>query len=281
MIQKSYDDSPSLYLIPSPIGNLDDITLRSIKIIEFVDVIFAEDTRVAKQLLNHLKIKKNIISSNEHNEYNNREKILSLLKEGKSIGLMSDRGTPTISDPGYEVVKYVADNGYNVICLPGATALIPALAVSGIKTQPFLFYGFLSSKESERKKQLLTLQDERNTIIFYESPHRIQKTLDELLSVFGDRKISISREISKKFEEVTRGSLEEIVNLKKEYKGEIVLVVEGNKEETSIGSIYENVNIYIKEGYSVMESIKKTAKERQIPKSVVYTEYHKNSKEKL
>jgi 16S rRNA (cytidine1402-2'-O)-methyltransferase len=279
MKQKSYDESPSLYLIPTPIGNLDDITLRSIKILEFVDVIFSEDTRETGQLLKHLKITKQLYSSYKENEYNNREKILEMLKNGQNVGLVSDRGTPTISDPGYEISKYIIENNFNVICLPGATALIPALAMSGINPQPFIFYGFLNSKDSQRKKELLSLQDEQYTLIFYESPHRIHKTIKDMYEIFGERKISIVREISKKFEEVNRILLSEMIKDVKEIKGEIVIVVEGNKKDIQVDDLVENVNIYIKEGFSVMDAIKKTAKETKKPKSVVYTEYHKKHKE--
>ena len=154
MSQKSYDNSASLYLIPTPIGNMDDITLRTIKILEEVDFLLTEDTRVTGVLLNHLNIKKKMIANHEHNEDKNKALVLEALQDGKNIGLVSDRGTPVISDPGYAIAKYVIESGYNVIGLPGATALIPALIVSGLEPMPFLYFGFLNSKNSQRDKEL-------------------------------------------------------------------------------------------------------------------------------
>ena len=198
MIQNSYNDTPSLYLIPTPIGNLDDMTYRAVKVLEEVEVIFSEDTRVTLNLLNNFGIKKKLISLHEHNEDILKEKVLEYLKNGYSVGLVTDRGTPIISDPGYKTVKYISDNNYNVIALPGATAFVCALIASGISPQPFLFYGFLNSKDSKRRDELEMLKDNEYTMIFYEAPHRIMKTLNMMLEVFGDRDISISREITKK-----------------------------------------------------------------------------------
>ncbi|MDD2518718.1 MAG: 16S rRNA (cytidine(1402)-2'-O)-methyltransferase [Bacilli bacterium] len=276
MSQKSYDNSPSLYLIPTPIGNLDDITLRTIKTLEQVEVIFAEDTRVTANLLKHLNISKKLISNHNYNETDNHDKLLEYLKNGKDVGIVTDRGTPVISDPGYELVKVAIENNYNVIALPGPTALIPALIVSGLEPSPFLFYGFLNNKEEKRKKELENLKKLDFTIIFYESPHRVEKTLNNMLQVLGDRKISISREISKKFEEVYRGKISTIINDVSNVKGELVLVLEKNKEENNYDNltIVEHVNLYIKEGYDVKESIKKTSQDRQISKNEVYKIYH-------
>jgi len=275
MIQKSYDNTATLYLIATPIGNLEDITLRSIRILSEVDIIYCEDTRVTATLLNHLKIKKPLKSSHKFNEKDKKEEILKFLKENKNIGLVSDRGTPIISDPGYEIVKYAIENGYNVVSLPGASAVLPALTSSGIVPQPFLFFGFLESKESIRKKQLLELVDQTCTLIFYESPHRIEKTMKNMLEIFGNRNISISREISKKFEDVYRGTIEEYINNHLATKGELVIVVEGSKAIQNDLSIEDNINVYIKQGFSSMDAIKKTAKERNIPKKDVYNIYHK------
>lgn len=276
MSQKSYDNSPSLYLIPTPIGNLDDITLRTIKTLEHVEVIFAEDTRVTANLLKHLNISKKLISNHNYNETDNHNKMLEYLKNGKDVGIVTDRGTPVISDPGYELVKVAIDNNYNVIALPGPTALIPALIVSGLEPSPFLFYGFLNNKEEKRKKELENLKKLDYTLIFYESPHRVEKTLNNMLQVFGDRKISISREISKKFEEVYRGKISMVINEVSNVKGELVLIVEKNKEENNYDNltIVEHVNLYIKEGYNIKESIKKTSQDRQISKNEVYKIYH-------
>ena len=210
MSQKSYDGTPSVYLIPTPIGNMEDITLRAINMLKEVEVIFSEDTRVTGLLLQHLDIKKKLIANHEYNEEENKEKIITYLKNGQSVGIVTDRGTPIISDPGYTLSKHVISQGYNVVGLPGATALIPALIMSGLEPAPFLFYGFLNSKQQKREKELEELKDIKATMIFYESPHRIQKTLNDMLKVLGNRNISISREISKKFEEVIRGTITEV-----------------------------------------------------------------------
>lgn len=277
MSQISYNNTPTLYLIPTPIGNLDDITLRAIHVLKEVEVVFSEDTRVTALLLNHLNIKKKLISNHEYNERENKDKLLEYLKNGYSVGLVSDRGTPVISDPGYELAQVAIENNYNVVSLPGATALIPALTVSGIEPMPFLYYGFLNSKESKRKKELENLKNIKYTMIFYEAPHRITKTLEEMLEIFGNRKISISREITKKFEEVYRGTIQDVIEETKEIKGEIVIVVSGNKEEISYDdlSIEDHINLYIKNGLNSKEAIKKVAEDRNIKKSEVYNIYHR------
>lgn len=275
MIQNSYNDTPTLYLIPTPIGNLEDITYRAVKVLEEVDVIFSEDTRVTLNLLNNFGIKNKLISLHEHNEDVVKTHVLEYLKNGSSVGLVTDRGTPIISDPGYKTVKYVSDNGYNVVTLPGATAFACALVTSGISPQPFLFYGFLNSKDSKKREELELLKENEYTMIFYEAPHRIIKTLNMMLEVFGNREISISREITKKFESIYRGKLEDVIKIVPE-KGEFVIVVEGNKLSNIDFnlSIKEAVDLYIKNGFDVMTSIKKVAKDRKIPKNEVYKEYH-------
>lgn len=275
MIQNSYDNGPTLYLISTPIGNLDDMTYRSVKILSEVSVIFSEDTRVTLNLLTHYGISKKLIALHDHNEETVKDKVLEYLKNGESVGLVTDRGTPIISDPGYKTVKYVSDYGYNVVALPGATAFVPALIVSGIAPQPFLFYGFLDSKDNIRKKELSILADEENTMIFYEAPHRIMKTLKMMFDIFGDRNISISREISKRFETVYRGRISDIIGLIPE-KGEFVMVVEGikNKEIDDNISVKDAVNNYICAGFDVMTSIKKVAKDRRVAKNIIYKEYH-------
>ena len=196
MSQKSYDNSPTLYLIPTPIGNLEDITLRAINTLNKVEVIFSEDTRITKQLLNHLNINKKLIASHKFNESTNDDKLLYYLDKGYDVGLVTDRGTPIISDPGYELVQVAIKNNYNVVSLPGPTAFVPALTSSGLSSQPFLFYGFLNSKKSKREKELEKLKNYQFTIIFYEAPHRISEMLLSLNKVLGNRNISISREIS-------------------------------------------------------------------------------------
>lgn len=277
MSQKSYDNSPTLYLIPTPIGNLDDITLRAIKVLEEVDVIFCEDTRITSMLLNHLNIKKKLISNHKYNEETNKNKILEYLDNNKNVGLVTDRGTPIISDPGFILSSFVIEKGYNVVALPGATAFIPALICSGITPQPFLYYGFLNSKQSKRIKELESLKLYRETLIFYEAPHRLEKTLEDIKSVFGQRYISISREITKKYEEIYRGKISDVIEETKQSKGEFVIVVEGNKENIDLSSlsIIDHINFYINEGFDSKEAIKKVATERNIKKSDVYNKYHR------
>lgn len=279
-MQNSYDGSATLYLVPTPIGNLDDITYRAVKVLAEVEVIFSEDTRVTLNLLNNLNIKKKLISLHEHNEDTVKDKVLEYLKDGKNVALVTDRGTPIISDPGYKTVKYVSDSGFNVVSLPGATALIPAITMSGIKSQPFLFYGFLDSKDSKRKKELEELKDNEYTMIFYEAPHRIINTLNLMLEVLGDRYISVSREITKKFETVYRGKISEVIpNIPD--KGEFVIVVSGaDKIEMDNNlTVKEAVNLYINAGLDVMTSIKKVAKERGVPKGEIYKLYHQEDEE--
>lgn len=276
MLQNSYDGKPTLYLISTPIGNLDDITYRSVKILNDVDVIFSEDTRVTLNLLNYLGINKKLIALHEHNEDMAKEKVLEYLKNGNNIALVTDRGTPIISDPGYKTVKYITDNNYNVVALPGPTAFVPALITSGLAPQPFLFYGFLDSKDSLKRSELERLSDEEETIIFYEAPHRIIRTLNMMLEIFGDRNISISREISKKFETIYRGKISDVINIIPE-KGEFVIIVEGIKDKIVDNNITikDAVDNYIRTGFDVMTSIKKVAKDRNVPKNVIYKEYHK------
>ena len=278
MIQKSYDGTPTLYIVPTPIGNLEDITIRALNILKEVDVIFAEDTRTTKQLLNHYNITNKLVASHLYNETQNEEKELKYLKENKNIAIVSDRGTPVISDPGYILVKTAIENNYNVVCLPGATAVIPALVMSGLSGGPFMFYGFLNSKESKRKKELETLKSITYPIAFYEAPHRLIKTLNNIYEIFGNRKIAIVREISKKYEEVIRGTVENILKTVENLKGEIVIITEGNQEIKTFDnlSIKDHVNLYVEDGLTTNEAIKKVAKERSVSKSEIYSEYHKN-----
>lgn len=276
MSQKSYSSSSALYLIPTPIGNMDDITLRSVKTLEMVDFLLTEDTRVTGILLQYLDIKKKMYVNNDHNEDKNFNLVINALSEGKNVGLVSDRGTPVISDPGFNIAKKVIEAGYNVIGLPGATALIPALITSGIEPLPFMFYGFLNSKDSKLKKELEDLKKYKYTIIFYEAPHRIKKTLENMKNILGDRRISISREISKRYEEIYRGSISDVMLELQEPKGEFVIVVEGNKNEDNYDdiSIEKQVELYESDGMSKMDAIKKVAKLRNIPKSEIYNIIH-------
>ena len=281
MWQKSYDGSPSVYLVPTPIGNLEDMTFRAINTLKMVDVIFSEDTRVTLQLLNHFEIKNKLIALHDHNEDVVKDKVLGYLKEGKNVALVTDRGTPIISDPGYKTVNFLKDNGYNVIGLPGACAFVPALIASSISSEHFTFYGFLSSKESQIRKELEYLKDSEYTLVFYEAPHRIIKTLNMMLEIFGDRFISISREISKLHESVFVGNISTALRDETEFKGEFVIVVSPSEDDDIVDdmNIVDSVNMYIRTGLTSMEAIKKVAKERKIPKNLVYKEYHGGDKQ--
>lgn len=274
MIQKSYDDKPSLYLIPTPIGNLEDITIRSLNILSSVDLILCEDTRETLKLLSNYEIKKKLVSCHKYNEDRMKAFVIDKLNEGLNLGLVTDQGTPIISDPGYIIVNEVVKNNFNVIGLPGATAFVPALISSGVNPAPFLFYGFLNSKSAKQKKELLSLKTLPYTIIFYESVHRIKQTLLNILEIFGDRYISISREISKIHEEILRGNITEIIDNIDVLKGEFVLVVSGNDDINDYSEItlMEHVMLYVESGMSKNDAIKLVAKERNIPKSVVYKE---------
>lgn len=278
MWQKSYDNSPSVYLVPTPIGNLEDMTFRAINTLKMVDVIFSEDTRVTLQLLNHFEIKNKLVHMDDHNEDTLKNEVLEYLKNNKNVAIVTDRGTPIISDPGYKTVKFLKESGYNVIALPGPCAFVPAIVASGISSEHFIFYGFLSSKEKKMRDELKLLVDVDYTIIFYEAPHRIVKTLQAMLEIFGDRYISISREISKLHESVFVGYISEALSTI-DVKGEFVIVVSPNNQILlNDMSIKENVNMYIKFGLSSMDAIKRVAKERKIPKSDVYKEYHEGRK---
>lgn len=279
MNQKSYDGSPTLYLVPTPIGNLGDFTFRAVEVLNQVEVIFSEDTRITINLLNHYDIKKKLIAFHKFNEEQKVGVVLSYLEGGKNVAIVSDRGTPVLSDPGEICTKKVIEKGYNVVSLPGATAAIPAITASGLDSSKFIFYGFLNSKSSKRKKELEFLKNNKMTIIFYEAPHRIMEMLADLKEVFGDRKISISREISKKFEEIYRATISEVMNMLTEVKGEFVIVVEGNKDVISFDdiTIKEHVNMYMEDGLTEKEAIKKVAKERNMSKSDVYKEVKINN----
>ncbi len=276
MSQKSYDGKPSLYLIPTPIGNMEDITLRSINILKEVEVIFSEDTRVTGQLLNYLNISKKLISNHKYNEIDNKNKLISYLDNGYSVGLVSDRGTPVISDPGYFLAEHAISCGYNVISLPGATAFVCALINSGINADRFTFYGFLNSKGSKRKKELQELVNVKNTLIFYESTHRIIEMLNDIKEVLGNRRCSISREITKKYEEIYRGEINFVLNELDNIKGEFVVVVEGNQNEISYDdiSIKEHIELYMSNGMSSKDAIKAVSKERNMNKNEVYMDFH-------
>lgn len=279
MIQKSYENSEygKLYLIPTPIGNLDDITLRAIKTLEMVDIVYAEDTRETLNLLKYLKINKKVESCHKYTEMKHKDKIVQILKSGKNIGYVTDRGTPLISDPGNVIVNESIKENITVIALPGPNALLPAINMSGLSNERFLFYGFLNSKQSLAKKELIDLKDIKQTIIFYESPHRITDTLSQILDVFGNRNIAIVREISKIHEEVIRDNIENILKISDTLKGEMVIIVEGNtKEETLEVNYTEEIDMLLTQGYSKRDAIREIADKYNVSKNKLYNEFKEN-----
>lgn len=280
MVQKSYDGKPTLYFIPTPIGNLEDITIRALNILKEVEFVLCEDTRVTGVLLKKYDIKKNLIRCDEYSQLKMKNQVLDTLESGKNIGFVSDAGSPVISDPGFVVAKYVIDAGYNVVALPGATAFVPALSVSGINPSPFIFYGFLNDKSSKARKELEVLKSKTETIILYVSVHDLSDTLKLMLDVLGDRDIAICRELSKIHEEIVRGSISECISSLVNIKGEFVIVIDGNHEVVDFShlSIEEHVNMYINDGISKMDAMKKVAKERNVSKSIIYNEYNKINK---
>lgn len=271
-------DRGQLILCATPIGNLEDITLRVLETLRSVDYIAAEDTRHTLKLLNHYDIKKPLISYHEHNRHRSGEQILDLLGEGKNIALVSDAGMPGISDPGADIVKEALDMGISPIVLPGPTAFVVALVMSGICTERFVFEGFLPKKKNVRLSQLERLRDEERTIIFYETPHRIKNTLKELSSTFGGgRRAAILRELTKIYEEAIRGTIDELSSELdgRDIKGEIVIVIEGKGPEDESSrfnhlSIEDHIVEYMGSGLTKKEAIKQVAIDRNIPKSQVY-----------
>lgn len=280
-IQKSFAQQVgTLYLVPTPIGNLEDMTFRAVKTLQTVDLIASEDTRNTQKLLNHFEVKVPQKSLHEHN-YNERiPELLAFLESGKSIAQVSDAGMPSISDPGHELVVACIEKDIPVVSLPGATAGMTALIASGLLPQPFFFYGFLQRKRSVQKKELDELKGQSATLIFYESPHRIKETLKNILEVFGNREVVICRELTKLYEEYLRGTAEELIEYLSEHslKGECCLLVSGAtetaEEEIFTGTLKEQVEEMISGGTSSKEAIKSVAKRHGLKKQDVYKEYH-------
>lgn len=275
-IQKSYlDNKPSLYLVPTPIGNYDDMTFRAVSTLESVNYIYCEDTRITKVLLSHFKITTPLAIYHKFNEDIVSSVIIDDILKGNSIALVTDAGTPCISDPGFLVVRKAIENNIPVIALPGASALITALAASGIESDKFFFFGFLEHKDSQKEEQLKTLADYKETLIFYESALRLKNTLLLINKVMGNRKIVIARELSKKYEEYIRGNVLDIIGKPLEFKGEIVLIVERAKlsmfqKELNDLSIQEHNDYYINLEYSKKDAMKAVAADRGLSKSEVY-----------
>lgn len=272
-----------LYLCATPIGNLGDISARCLEVMENADLIACEDTRRTLQLLNHFGIKKQLTSYHEHNKREKGEYITSLLKEGKNVVLVSDAGTPAISDPGEDLVKLCIENDLTVTPIPGCVAGINALIVSGLPTRRFAFEGFLSVNKRHRKEHLESVKNDTHTLIFYEAPHKLPYTLADMLEILGDRKIALCRELTKVHEEIIRTTLSEAQKLYDETspKGEFVIVIEGAKEPEKEEawweklSIEEHIKKYIADGADSREAVKLAAKDRGIPKREAYNAYHK------
>ncbi len=276
--------SGTLYLCATPIGNLGDISSRFIKTFEEVDLIAAEDTRMTIKLLNHLGLTKPLTSYHEHNKHEKGEYIIKQLKEGLNVALVSDAGTPAISDPGEDLVSLCIQNDINVTSIPGPVAGINALILSGLPTRRFAFEGFLSVNKRHRKEHLLSIKNDTHTLIFYEAPHKLKNTLADMYEILGNRKIAIVRELTKLHEEVIRTTLQDSQNLYNEInpRGEFVLVIEGHCETQSTEdawwtnlSIIEHVDFYIQKGNSSKEAIKLVAIDRGVQKRDIYNEYHK------
>lgn len=274
-----------LYLCATPIGNLGDVSARCLEVLESVDLVAAEDTRRTLQLLNHFEISKPLTSYHEHNKREKGGYIISLLKDGKNVALVSDAGTPAISDPGEDLVGLCIENGIEATSIPGPVAGINALILSGLPTRRFAFEGFLSVNKRHRREHLAGVKDDTHTLIFYEAPHKLKNTLADMQSVFGaNRKIALARELTKVHEEIIRCTIGEAVEYYSENnpRGEYVLVIEGAKEaETEEEafwdklSITEHVEKYIAEGMSSKDAVKKAAEDRGLPKRDVYNEYHR------
>ncbi len=283
-MSSQYEKGPCLYLVATPIGNLEDITMRAIRILKEADYIAAEDTRNTKKLCNYFEIDTPLISYHDHNQEVGGEKLLQLLRDGKTIALVSDAGLPAISDPGADIAMKAIQEDFAVVPLPGANAAITALIASGLPTQPFYFHGFLSRYKKERREGLEALRNKQETILFYEAPHRLKEMLKDVQLVLGNRQIVLARELTKKFEEFIRGTVEEALEWANtnEVRGEFVVIIEGTQEEIveevatwEALSIKEHVQQLIDEqAMSSKEAIKEVSKLRKLSKREVYQEYH-------
>ena len=264
-----------LYIVATPIGNLEDITLRAIRILEEVDLIAAEDTRHTLKLLNHLNISKPMISYHRHNEEVRVEGLINQLKEGKSIAVVSDAGTPGICDPGEIIIKKCIEENIKIVPIPGACAMINALIVSGLDTDEFNFFGFLPLNKKNRKNKLEEIKNSNKTIILYEAPHKLKNTLNDLKDILENRKIVIAREITKIHEEYIRGTVEDILKIVDNLKGEMIIVIEKNKKDLKEKyfnnlTLEEHYELYKSQGLDKKEIIKKIAKDRDVSKNEIY-----------
>lgn len=266
-----------LYLVATPIGNLSDITLRAIEVLKKVDLIAAEDTRHTLKLLNHLNISKPMISYYRHNEEIKSEKLIEKLLKGNNIALVSDAGTPGISDPGEEIVKKAIENEIRVVPIPGACALINALIVSGISSKEFVFLGFLPTNKKLRNNKLKEIEKENKTIIMYEAPHKLNNTLKDLDKILKNRKIALVKEITKIHEQVIRGTARELIEMMNNPKGEFVIIIEKNEEIEEMNlenyTIEEQYKHYEDEGLEKKDIIKRIAKDRGVSKNEIYMKF--------
>lgn len=283
--QKSFEnEKPTLYLVPTPIGNLNEMTPRAIDVLNSVDVIACEDTRNSGQLLKHFDISKRLIAYQNFNEASSTKGIINLLSQGNNIALISDAGYPLINDPGQRVVSEVTALGYNVVPISGCSAFLNALVASGLIAQPFIFIGFLPPSTHDCVKKLRLYQSYPMTLIMYEAPHRIEKMLQSCLDVLGDRHICIGRELTKVHEEFIRGTISEILPIASELKGEMVVVIEGNQDDyekdINMGQILNMVNTSIESGMSTSAAIKEVAKQTGIPKNQIYDLVHGKTDQK-
>lgn len=266
----------TLYLVATPIGNLNEVSSRTLDILKNVEVIACEDTRNTRKLLSHFDIHTKMMAYHNFNEKEESSKLIEILLSGKDIALVSDAGYPLISDPGYVLVNDVIDNGINIVTISGPSAGLNALVASGLETNHYLFYGFLNSKDSACKKELESLKESPYTMIFYEAPHRITKTLKNMYEVLGDRKAVVARELTKLHEEYIRGSLSSLQGL--EVKGEIVVLIEGykkEKEDIDMNDLVKEVKKLVSSGLKVKEATKQIAEEYKISKNDLYNLYIK------
>lgn len=273
MTQISFQDNkPKLYIVSTPIGNLKDMTIRALDVLKEVDHIYAEDTRTSKKLMSFYNISKPLFSYHEHLKFEGIIRILEDLKQGKNVALISDAGTPLISDPGSELVTKTIEHGFSVIPIPGASAMLAGLVVSNMNLSRFTFIGFLPRKESEIKKELTQIIDLKQTLIFYESPNRVIKTLALMFEIFGDRNVSVMKELTKNFETIWWTKLSEIDQLDMNLKGEFVIVLEGNKDVKTfdIKDAIVLVETYIEDGLSEKEAMRQAAKQTNISKNEIY-----------
>lgn len=274
--------SPTLYLVPTPIGNFSDMTLRAIETLKTVDYVFAEDTRVTKVLLSHFQITTPLFSYHIFNEEERVNDVLDFLKQGHNIALVSDAGMPGISDPGFLVANKAIALGFKVVALPGPVAFITALVASGLPSNQMTFLGFLSHRQATRQKEMRQFINREETLIFYESPHRIKAFLSDALLIFGNREVVIARELTKKYEEYLRGNLESAANIDVDLKGELVVMIKGTKEAAiavslNQKSLPEHYQYYLDQNLDAKEAMKKVAKDRNTTKSEIYRQLQKSS----